>query len=56
MPHHARPPLPCPAVTFTVVGFMGTGRVAFNAALSAVFIEGESQHSRKTEVVRGMAE
>ncbi|KAL4442024.1 hypothetical protein ABPG77_011285 [Micractinium sp. CCAP 211/92] len=26
--------------TYTVVGFMGTGRVAYNEALSAVFIEG----------------
>ncbi|KAI7839304.1 hypothetical protein COHA_007002 [Chlorella ohadii] len=36
----------CPAMglnayfTYTVVGFMGTGRVSFNAALAAVFIEG----------------
>ncbi|KAL4443804.1 hypothetical protein ABPG75_011541 [Micractinium tetrahymenae] len=36
----------CPAMglnayfTYTVVGFMGSGRVAYNAALSAVFIEG----------------
>ncbi len=35
----------CPAMglnayfTYTVVGFMGTGRVSFNAALAAVFIE-----------------
>lgn len=28
-----------PRSTYTVVGFMGTGRVTFNAALAAVFIE-----------------
>lgn len=28
-----------PHSTYTVVGFMGTGRVTFNAALAAVFIE-----------------
>lgn len=39
--HHSHSPLiptGC-CSTYTVVGFMGTGRVSFNAALAAVFIE-----------------
>ena len=39
-PHAPPPCLPCQAQTYTVVGFMGTGRVPYKQALTAVFIEG----------------